>query len=141
MRLAEVLLRLGTALVAWMMLFTHFVWLAVLYKVGCGPDGDEMHRVLLGLAPFTCGFAFLLRTTRPFADIHAMLRWLGVPLGILMLLSARSIWVVAGQVNVEAVAICAAGAPAAWELAWAPVQTLTQLFVIALLAVEARRSS
>ena len=56
MRFAEVFLRMGTALVAWMMLLTHFVWLAVLHVIGCGPDGDEMHRLLFGLAPFTILF-------------------------------------------------------------------------------------
>ena len=42
-----------------MMLYAHIVWLAALQVMGCGPDGDEMHRLLLGLAPVTVGFAFL----------------------------------------------------------------------------------
>ena len=49
MRFAEVFLRLGSALVAWMLLFTHFLWLAALHAMGCGPDGAEMHKLLLGL--------------------------------------------------------------------------------------------
>ena len=135
MRFAEVFLRLGTALVAWMMLFTHVVWLAVLSKTGCGPDGDELHRLLLGLAPFTCAFAYLLRVTRPFAEIHSMLRWLGVPLGFLVLLALRTAWGVAHRVNVEGLAICGPGAPAAWQQAWAAAQALT-LLVVATLAVR-----
>jgi ABC-type molybdate transport system permease subunit len=79
MRPSEVFLRLGVALVAWMMLYAHVVWLAALHAMGCGPDGDELHRLLLGLAPLTCGFALLLHMTRPFADIHRILRWLGAP--------------------------------------------------------------
>ena len=129
MRFAEVLLRLGTSLVAWMMLYAHFLWLAALYALGCGPDGDEMHRLLLGLAPFSCGFAFLLRVTRPLADIHSILRWLGVPLLLLLPFAIRSVWQVFQSVNVEASAICAADTPTTWQSLWAPVQLITLLLV------------
>lgn len=129
MRFAEVFLRLGTSLVAWMMLYAHILWLAAVYAMGCGPDGDEMHRLLLGLAPFTCGFAFLLRVTRPFADIHSMLRWLGVPLLLLMPFAIRSVWQIIQSVNIESSAICAAGAPSTWQSLWAPTQIITLLLV------------
>ena len=112
-----------------MMLYAHFLWLAALYAMGCGPDGDEMHRLLLGLAPFTCGFAFLLRVTRPFADIHSILRWLGVPLLLLAPFAIRSIWQVFQSVNVEATAICAVDTPTTWQSMWAPVQLITMLLV------------
>ncbi len=65
MRFAEVFLRLGTSLVAWMMLYAYIVWLAALNSLGCGPDGDEMHRLLLGMVPVACGFAFLIGATEP----------------------------------------------------------------------------
>lgn len=139
MRFAEVFLRMGLALVAWMMLFTHFVWLAVLHVTGCGPDGDALHRLLLGLAPVTLGFAFLVRVTRPFAEIHAMLRWLGVPLGLLLLLGLRSIWGVATQVNVGAAALCGSGEPALWQLAWAPTQLIVVLAVGIILVADMKR--
>lgn len=126
---AEVFLRLGTSLVAWMMLYAHILWLAAIYAMGCGPDGDEMHRLLLGLAPFTCGFAFLLRVTRSFADIHSMLRWLGLPLLLLMPFASRSVWQVFQSVNIESSAICAAGAPSTWQSLWAPSQIFTLLLV------------
>lgn len=140
MRFAEVFLRLGTALVAWMMLFAYTLWLAAAYVVGCGPDGDEMHRLLLGLAPFTCGFVFLTRVTRPFADIHAMLRWLGVPIGLLSLLGLRTIWSVAVQVNKDGAAICGEATPAFWELAWAPVQLFALLLIGIVIAAEMKRA-
>jgi hypothetical protein len=88
-----------------------------------------MHRLLLGLAPFTCGFAFLLRVTRPFADIHSILRWLSVPLLLLMPFVIRSIWHVFQSVNVEATAICEADAPTTWQSLWAPVQLIALLLV------------
>lgn len=139
MKFAEVFLRLGTALVAWMMLFTHFVWLAVLHVVECGPDGDEMHRLLLGLAPFTCGFAFLVAATRKFAEVHAMLRWLGVPLLLLAPLCLRTAWGVYSSVNIQGMAICEAGQAPAWQTFWAPAQLLT-VVVVLLLAALAWRS-
>ena len=126
-RFAEVLLRLGTSLVAWMMLYAHFLWLAALYAIGCGPDGDEMHRLLLGLAPFTCGFALLLRVTRPFGEIHGILRWLGAPLLLLLPFAVRSSWHVFESVSIGSSAICASGPPAAWQQLWAPVQLITLL--------------
>ena len=122
-------MRLGCALVAWMMLFTHLLWLAALYAMDCGPDGDEMHRLLLGLAPFTCCFAYMLRVTRPFGDIHSILRWLGVPLLLLLPLGLRSIWHVYRSVNIGESAICTSGAPGTWQVLWAPVQVATLLFV------------
>ena len=140
MKFAEVFLRMGTALVAWMMLFTHFVWLAALHVMGCGPDGDELHRVLLGLAPVTCVFAALVVVTRPFDDIHAMLGWLRVPLGVLVLLGLRSIWGVASRVNIDGLAICGQGAPSAWELYWSPVQLAVCLLVAVLVMRQMKRS-
>ncbi len=140
MRFAEVFLRMGTALVAWMMLFTHFVWLAVAHVAGCDPDGDEMHRLLLGLAPFTCGFALLTGVTRKFPDIHAMLRWLFVPLLLLTPFCVRTIWGVFNTVNVAGQAVCADGQPPVWQQFWAPVQLVTVLTVI-LVAVHFWRST
>ncbi|NIL95487.1 MAG: hypothetical protein GTO71_13895 [Woeseiaceae bacterium] len=132
MRFAEVFLRLGITLVAWMMLFTYALWLAAAHVVECGPDGDELYRLLLGLAPFTVAFAFAIRVTRPFADIHSMLRWLGAPLGLLLLLGLRTIWSVLSQVNIGAVALCGADEPALWQQAWAPLQLAT-VFAVAIL--------
>ena len=70
MRFAEIFLRLGCSLVGWMLLYTYIVWLAALHAMGCGPDGDAMHRLLLGLAPFTAAMSLLLRLTRPMPEIH-----------------------------------------------------------------------
>ncbi len=130
MRFAEVFLRMGTALVAWMMLFTHFVWLAVLHVTGCGPDGDEMHRLLLGLAPFTCGFALLIAVTDRFPEIHSMLRWLGVLLLLLAPFCLRTVWGVFDSVNLQTMAVCAEGEPPSWQLFWAPLQAITVLAVL-----------
>lgn len=112
-----------------MMLYAHILWLAALHAMGCGPDGDEMHRLLLGLAPFTCGFAFALRLTRPFGDIHKILRWLGLPLALLLPFVLRSIWEVFKQVNLESLAICSSGVATGWQPLWPAIQLTTVLLV------------
>ena len=80
--------------------------------------------------PFTWGAAFLLRATRPFAEIHSMLRWLGVPLLLLLPFAARSIWHTFRSVSIEAAAICADGEPATWQVLWSGLQAATLLLVI-----------
>jgi len=139
MQFAEVFLRMGTSLVAWMMLYAHFLWLAALYAMGCGPDGAEMHGLLLGMAPVTVGFAFLLRSTRPFAEIHSMLRWLGVPLLLLLPFVIRSVWQVFQAVNIDSSAICADASPATWQVLWAPIQ-LVVLLLCAYMVINIWRS-
>lgn len=125
MRIIEILLRLGCGLVAWMVIYAHFIWTAVLRTVGCGPDGDELYRLLLGMVPFTVVFAFLLRSTRPLTEIHRILRWLGVPLLLPIALSIASIWTVLVRVNVGGAGLCTPELAATWNLWWAPVQILT----------------
>jgi hypothetical protein len=141
MRFAEVFLRLGSALVAWMMMYAYFLWLAAVYVIACGPDGDEIHRLMLGLAPFVCGFAFALQLTRPFADIHRMLRWLGAPLFLLLPFALRSVWQVFQTVNVSSSAICASGPPSIWQSFWAAVQLVTLMLVCFILVKEWRSVS
>ena len=138
MRFAEVFLRLGSTLVAWMMMYAYFLWLATVYVIDCGPDGDEIHRLMLGLAPFVCGFAFALKLTRPFADIHSILRWLGVPLFLLLPFALRSIWHVFQTVNISSSAICGSGAPETWQSIWAAVQLTTLMLVYFILVKEWR---
>jgi hypothetical protein len=138
MRFAEVFLRLGCALVGWMLIFTYAVWLAALHAMGCGPDGDEMHALLLGLAPVAAGCAFMLRMTRPFPDIHRMLGWLGVPLLLLLPFVLRNTWAVFSRTSIEGTAICSDTDPATWQIAWAPAQLITVL-LIALLVIAVWR--
>ena len=129
MRFAEVFLRLGCALVAWMVIYAYFLWLAVAGRVGCGPDGDEMYRLLLGMAPITLVFAYLLRSTRPLPDIHRILRWLSVPLVLLLPFATYTIGYVFGRVLIDENNICGTSPPAAWVQWWAPLQFATAAIV------------
>lgn len=140
MQFAEVFLRLGCSLVGWMLVFTYALWLAALHAMGCGPDGDAMHRLLLGLAPFTIAMALLLRLTRPFADIHRMLSRLGLPLALLLPFAVKNIWTVFDRSNLGGLAICTADAPPTVHQIWAPAQFLA-VVVIALLVIRVWRDA
>jgi len=137
MRFSEVFLRLGCALVGWMVLYTYSVWLAALGAIGCGPDGDELHRVLIGLAPAAVAAAYLLRMIRPFPDIQRLLRWLGLPLALLILPAILNVWEISQVVYVDHLGICDGGL-AAWQRYWVPVQ-LFAIAAAALLIVQASR--
>ena len=140
MRFSEVFLRLGCALVAWMMLFAHFVWLSALGAIGCGPDGDELHRLLLAFAPATIGFAFMLGMTRPLVDVHRILRWLGVPLAALMTLGAYQSLLVMRGIRSTGLGICSPESAATWHQIWGPAQLLA-IVVSAAMILRVWRSS
>ena len=141
MRFSEVFLRLGCALVAWMMLYAHFVWLAALGNIGCGPDGDELHKVLLGLAPVTIGCAFLLRTTRPLGEIHRILRWLGAPLAAIMLAGTYHVLVISRAVYSTGQGFCSPGAATTWQQLWGPAQLLAIIVTAAMILRVWRNAS
>ena len=124
MRFAEVFLRLGSALVAWMMIYTYFVWMAALPAMSCGPEGDKMHRVLLGVSLLALAVSLALRATRPFPDIHRLLSHLVWPLAILGLFAVKNIWTVFQRTNLDGLAICAEHAPTSLQIIWAPAQIL-----------------
>lgn len=130
MRFAEVFLRLGCSLVAWMFVYTYAIWLAALHAMGCGPDGDEMHRVLLGVGIIASAMAFALRLTGPFADIHRMLSRLAVPLALLAPFALKNVWTVFREANLDGLAICAQTAASTFDIIWAPAQ----FFVVSVLA-------
>ena len=129
MRFAEVFLRLGCALVAWMMLYAWVFWLAALHAIGCGPDGAELHGLLLAMAILAVGFSFLLKVVDTFSDIQKIMRWLGAPLLLLLPFALRSVWTIFQAVNLEGSAICVQAIPSAWQVAWAPMQTVALIVV------------
>ena len=141
MQFAEIFLRLGVALVSWMLIFAHALWLAALSRIGCGPDGAAMHVLLLGIAPLTVLAILMIRATRPMPDIHRILRWFGAPVLLLAPWCLASVWQVAAVSNLESVPICADIAPAAWEFYWAPVQFVLLVFMVFALLVNFRRQA
>lgn len=138
MRLSEVFLRIGSNFTAWMVIYAYFIWLAVVRRAGCGADGDEIFRLLLGMAPLAAGAAFLLRSTRPFPDIHNILRWLGIPIFGLLFLTVPVIWQVFVEVNIGNGAICGAEIRAGWHWIWAPLQMIATTVCIAMVLLTWR---
>ncbi len=112
-----------------MLLYAYLFWLAALYPLGCGPDGDELHRLLLGLTPFAIASSYMLRVTRVFVDTHKMMRWFAIPLLLVLPFAVRSVLSVARTVNIDATSLCAAAEPATWQVMWAPIQALTLIAV------------
>ena len=108
-----------------MVMYAYFIWLGVLHMIGCGPDNDEMHRLLLGMAPLVVGFSTLLRITRPFPEVHLILRWLSLPLFTMLPFALRSIWDVFAASNLGSAGICADTPTSHWEVWWAPIQIVT----------------
>ncbi len=121
MNFAELLLRLGCALVGWLVVFTHFLWLATTRSVTCGSDGDELWRLLLGFAPIAIGFALLLPLSRRIKTVHGYLRYGAVPVLLFTPLALAGIWKTFAEVNLGGAGICA-DLPSAWHAWWAPLQ-------------------
>ena len=140
MRFSEVFLRLGSTLVAWMILFTHVVWLAALGGMGCGPDGDELHLVLLWLMPFTIGFSFLLHMTRPFPEIARILRWLSVPWIGLAITGIYKNWSSTTAVYSSGRGICGGNDVVPWHTFWGPLQLLG-LAIVAVMVLRLWRDA
>lgn len=139
MRFAEVLLKLGVSLVGWIVVYAHILWLAVAGKVACGPDGDEVFRVLLGLSPLTLVCIWLLRASRSLGDVHRTLLWASLPLLLLSPFALKAFAMVAASVNLHGRSICGPGPPALWEQIWAPAQLLV-LTIAAVVIVRMWRS-
>lgn len=136
MRFAEVFLRLGTGFVCWMLLYAYIFWLAALHPLGCGPDGDELHRLLLGLTPFAIASSYMLRVTRVFGDTHKMMRWFAIPLILVLPFAVRSVIGVAKTVNLDGTSLCAAAEPVTWQLMWAPAHALTLVAVASFVSLN-----
>lgn len=133
MRFSEVILRIGTALVAWMVVFAYFLWLAVAGRVGCDAEGESLFALLLGAAPFAVLFAFLTRVSRPLKDVHGMLRWLGVGPALLSPFAVITFVFVWRAVHGRGESLCSAGSPPDWQAYWLPVQVVAALVSLALI--------
>lgn len=112
-----------------MVVYTHCIWLATLRVIGCGPDGDELWRLLLGFVPFAVGFAFLLVAIRRSLEVARILRWLAVPFVALMPLAAIPVVSALSASTLGSQPICGDDL-AWWHIWWAPVQ-IVALTIIA----------
>ena len=130
MSVIEVLLRLGCAMVAWLVIYTHFIWTGTINTVGCGTDGPEIWRLVLGFAPVAIGASFLLPVSRKLREVHKMMRWFGAPLVVLLPLAFIAIWPSIVVSTLGAQGICGEVDIPLWHRWWAPIQLLTILLIV-----------
>lgn len=116
-----------------MVLCAYLIWLAALRAIGCGPDGAEMHQVVLAMSIISCAVVFLIRATSTMPEVHLLLRWLAVPLLMLMPFGMLSTWEVFLRANVESLSICSNSSALFWEQLWAPVQLIALLIIAGML--------
>ncbi len=139
MRLPEVLMRMGAALVGLLVGVAHCVLLLVVPRISCDIPGNDPFFASLALALVLAPLLGITHWGRPFRET---LRWLTLPFVLLIPLAARS---AASYLGAEAIAeIRQCGANAAlpgqaaafdWPGFWAPLQ----LGVLALLAFQSLR--
>ena len=123
-----------------MFLYTHFIWLSITRQIECGANSEEMYRLLLALLPFTLAAAYLIRMTRPFTEVHSLLRWLALPLAGLILFGAYNVWLFARGIYFLKLAPCQFGELQAWHFAWVPAQTIA-ILVTAIAIMRVWRSA
>jgi hypothetical protein len=123
---AEIILRLGCALVGWLLLFAHGILLGVVPVADCTP---ELWRATLLFALLGGLAAAILPVGLPW---RATLRWLALP--ALPLLGAGALLAVRLWDGVSGAALCDVLAEAEeplsgepWQRAWAPIQLAVTL--------------
>jgi len=129
MTFAEILLRLGSHLVAWLVIYTHCIWLAIIPQVGCGSESDELYRLVLLFAPIALLGSCLLGIAGPLHSVVGHLRWLALPLIVLVPLAARPVAVAFVATSIDGLGICGAAPAGFWERIWAPCQALALVSV------------
>jgi len=126
--LAELFLRLGLVLVAWMAVLAHCTWLATLRLIPCQNDVQPWFLTLLS-APLVAGLALILPHGRRIEGIASTLRLPGLLLVPLVPLALVSLVEPLRQGGV-------CGIATGWQAWWAPVQ----LFVLVLIVASALRA-
>ena len=126
-------LRLGCAVVAWLVLFAHCLWLAVLgSSVDCAIAGAQPWLAVLLWTPVTLLFVGLLPLGFGVPGIGRLLRAPAVLLIPLVALAGRAALSTLVSVNFDRDPIC--GVAAGWQPFWAPVQ-IVALSLIAIVGV------
>ena len=145
MTFAEVFLRLGSALVAWVVVFAHCIWLAALHEVSCGAAGPQPWGVLLGFSLITLIGALALPLGATVPGVAGILKYPAVPLVLLVPLSARHAYSVLERVNFSAGTICndptsQALEPRWWEAWFGPTQLILLAIIVVMAIVQWRKS-
>ncbi len=130
MRFSEVLLRLGCHLVGWLIIYSHCIWLGLIPQIGCGPEGEELYRLSLGFSPLVIGAALLLGLANKLTSVVAYLKWMAVPLILLVPLTAIPILTALETTTVGGMGFCDSVTATNWQRSWAPIQIVTIAIVL-----------
>lgn len=137
MRLAEVLMRMGAALVGLLVGVAHCILLLVIPEISCDIPGNDPFFASLALAFVLGALLFITQWGLPFRET---LRWLTLPFVALVPLAVRAILAYVGIEGATEIRTCSASAAGSepafdWPTYWAPLQ----LIVLGGLAFQALR--
>lgn len=135
MSLAELFLRLGLALVAWLTVLAHCVWIAALRAVDCSVAGIEPWFLTLVSAPVVVILALTLPQGNKVAGVASLLRLPAIGLAPLMVLALWSVGDTLVAVTFGDAGICEV-ASSTWQRWWAPLQ----FTVLAIIGASAWRA-
>ena len=130
MRFAEVLLWLGSHLVAWLIIYSHLIWLAVIPHSACGAEAEELFILSLGFSPLVICAALLLGPAHRLIGVVEYLKWLATPLVLLLPLAVIPVTSAFTDTTLGGNGLCPDTIAGAWQRGWAPLQITTMLFVL-----------
>lgn len=129
MGFSEILLRLGSHLVGWLIIYSHLIWVAVIPQITCGPEGEELFRLSLGFSPLVIVASLVLGLANKLETVVENLRWLALPLILLMPLAIKPVVAALETTTLGGLGLCEPVPATLWQLAWAPVQTVVIVFI------------
>lgn len=124
-------MRLGCNLVGWMIIYSHCIWLAVIPQIGCGSEGDELFRLSLAFSPVAIGAALLLKLAHKLPTVMGYLKWMALPLILLVPLAVSPVLTALEVATLGGTGFCESVAASGWQRAWAPIQIITLLVIVA----------
>ena len=130
MGFSEILLRLGSHLVGWLIIYSHLIWVAVIPQITCGPEGEELFRLSLGFSPLVIVASLILGLANKLETVVESLRWLALPLIFLLPLVIKPVVAALETSTFGGLGLCEPVPATFWQLAWAPVQTVVIIFII-----------
>lgn len=135
---ASIFLRLGVTLVAFMALFCHLLFLALVTQLKCNGDEPPIWVVTFVTAIIAFISALSLLASRPLKTVVQTLRWGCIPLLIMLPFGLFAVLPIFGASFLGGAPICpgiSAHSNLVWQHAWAPLQ-MGLLVIIAVQVVR-----
>jgi len=144
MSFSEIILRVGCTLVAWLFAVGHGVLLLTISRMPCGDGQNDPFLTLMILGGIALGLSALLPVAKKVPGVAETLRWLFVPLLVLVPFAVAQVVPYLMSSTFEAAPLCEATTMArGWERLWAPLQLAALLsgFAVACRSALSRSSS